>query len=60
VAEAQAARTAFEHPEISERLFISAKAVEHRVGSILSELGLRNRAEAAAYAMRSPTRRWRT
>jgi DNA-binding CsgD family transcriptional regulator len=38
--------------EIGERLFISAKTVEHHVGRILSKLGLRSRAEAIAYVAR--------
>jgi DNA-binding NarL/FixJ family response regulator len=37
---------------IADRLFISPKTAEHHVGRVLGKLGLRSRAEAAAYAVR--------
>jgi DNA-binding CsgD family transcriptional regulator len=38
------------NPAIAKRLFITPKTAEHHVSNILNKLGLRNRAEAAAFA----------
>ncbi len=46
-------REGLSNQAIGQRLFISPKTAEHHVGRILGKLGVKSRAEAAAYAVRA-------
>ena len=50
-------REGLSNAEIARRLVISEKTAGHHVGAIFRKVGVRNRAEAAAYALREAARR---
>ncbi|MGY1739528.1 MULTISPECIES: LuxR C-terminal-related transcriptional regulator [unclassified Blastococcus] len=47
-------RQGLTNAEIAARLYISARTAEHHVGRVLGKLGMRSRAEAAAFAAAHP------
>jgi DNA-binding CsgD family transcriptional regulator len=49
-------RRGLTNAEIAARLYISGRTAEHHVGRILGKLGMRSRAEAAAFAAARPNR----
>jgi DNA-binding NarL/FixJ family response regulator len=49
-------RQGLTNAEIGNRLFISTKTAEHHVGRVLTKLGVRSRAEAAAVAVEMGSR----
>ena len=50
-------RQGYSNTDIAAQLYISPKTAEHHVGRILTKLGVRSRAEAAALAANERPRR---